>query len=101
MTTYENPAAPAADEEIVESAVEEIPVAPEAAVADPFADLLAAEPVAEAAPVAEEAPAVEAAVEEVPAEAPAADGEEKPKARRRRAPRSFEGGETSNETEEA
>ena len=35
------------------------------------------------------------------AEAPAADGEEKPKARRRRAPRSFEGGETSNETEEA
>ncbi|HEY9235984.1 MAG TPA: DUF4167 domain-containing protein, partial [Phenylobacterium sp.] len=31
-----------------------------------------------------------------------ADGEEKPKTRRRRAPRSFEGGEaSSNETEEA
>jgi hypothetical protein len=36
------------------------------------------------------------------AETPAADGEEKPKTRRRRAPRSFEGGEaSSNETEEA
>lgn len=36
------------------------------------------------------------------AETPAAEGEEKPKTRRRRAPRSFEGGEaSSNETEEA
>jgi hypothetical protein len=36
------------------------------------------------------------------AETPAADGEEKPKPRRRRAPRSFEGGDASpNETEDA
>lgn len=36
-----------------------------------------------------------------PEAAAAAEGEEKPKTRRRRAPRSFEGGEASNETEEA